>query len=459
MRNIQSPFNWVNVLAVPMTAGILEAQPIVVVSTLVTLVFAVKSEGLLVVEGSSILLIWSLYWWALLARRVIQPRAGEQRTNLLYVPALLVSFAIIVAIYPGLFQPNLLGLFAVVLSAYLWRRGMLRVERDLRGESVMTVFHVGFFVLLLALLFAVVDPQPGSQSLLTLLPFVLLLFCLSGLIALSLTHLEAMRRAHQRRFTGHARTSPTRLWIQNLLVLLVVLAALMIVSGAATFQLLVALFAPLTNELRALIHWFLDSLRYTSPALFHSCLYQACPTPQGPSFYFSSSSNGSSTLAQVILVGSMSLLALFVLVILFWIVRRAVRGRKSGQNEDEVREHLPVRPTLKARKQNAKERQLERLDATSARFYYRAFLLAMARRGKDEQRRRPDETPTEYQARLLAKARPVVQNDATPTDAAILDTLTRAYTHERYGGKPPTVSQQAYLRRWISVLVKRLTSS
>ena len=445
-----------------MIAGIMEAQPIVVVSTLVMLVFVVKSDVLLVVEGSSILLLWILYWWALLARRVIQPRAGEQRANLLYAPALLVSFTILVTIYPGLFQPNLLGLFAVVLSAYLWRRGMLRVERDLRGESVLTVFHVGFLVLLLALLFAVVDPQPSSQSLLILLPVVLLLFCLSGLIALSLTHLEAMRIAHQRRFTGRSRTSPTHLWIQNLLVFLVTLAALMMVLAVATFQPLVTLFSPLTSGLRTLIHWLFGSLRYTPPApFFSSCLYQTCPPPVGPSFYPSSFSSGFSTPLQVIFIVSMSLLALFTLVICFWIVRRMLRRRKRGQNEDEVREHLPVRVILKTRRQNAKgrvKREMEPLPPTSARAHYRAFLLAVAKRGGEEQRRRPDETPAEYQMRLQANVRPVVQRDEVPTDAAILEALTRTYTRERYGGKPPTGSQQAYLRRWISLLVRRLTT-
>lgn len=438
----------------------MEAQPIVVVSTLITLVFAGKSEALLVVEGSSILLLWSLYWWALLTRQVIRPRAGEMQANLLNVPALVVSFVIIVVTYPAMFRANLSLLFLVVLSAYLWRRGMLRVERDLRGESVMTVFHVGFFVLLLALLFAVVDPQPGSQSLPTVLPFVLLLFCLSGLTALSFNHLDAMRIAHQRRFTGRARTSPTRLWIQSLLVLLVALAALMIIVVAATFQALVTLFSPLTSGLQALIYRLLSYLKPTPPV--PNCLYQACqPPPGGQSFYpSSSSSNGSSTLTQVILGVGISLLALFVLVILFWIVRRMLRGRKSGQNEEEVRERLPVRATLKARQRNTKGRvKSEPLDATSARARYRAFLQAMVRRGEDEQRRRPDETPAEYQTRLLAKVRPAAQKGEAPTDAAILDALTHAYTRERYGGKPPTVSQQAYLRRWISLLVRRLTSS
>jgi hypothetical protein len=265
-----------------------------------------------------------------------------------------------------------------------------------------------------------------------------------------------MRTAHSHRFTGNTRTNPTRLWIQTLLVLLGALAALVIVLVVTIFQPLVTLFSPLINVLRVLTHWFPGFLKYTfSP----NCLYQPCPIPSGPDFYFSSPPDLPSTLTQMIRAVGMNLLGFFVLVILFWIVWRVLHGRKGNQNEDEVREWLPVRITLKTRQRNAKGQKLETLDATSARAHYRAFLLAIARRGEEEQRRRPAETPAEYQTRLLAKTRPATQKNDAPTDATILETLTHAYTRERYGGKPPTVSQQAYLRRWISLLVRRLTSS
>lgn len=295
----------------------------------------------------------------------------------------------------------------------------------------------------------------ASNLLLTMLPFALLLFCLSGLVALSFTHLDELRTAHAHRFSGNIRTSPTRIGIQTSLGLLATLTALMLVLVATTFQPLAWLFSPLTNALRALIAWLSSILKYTSPPP-PNCLYGACSPPRGPSYYFSSSNMSSSPA----IVG-LSLLAFFVLAVIVWFVWRALHGRKNNRNDDETRERLPVRKTLKARR-SSKGRlksELEPLAPTSVRAHYRAFLQAMARRGKEEHMRRPDETPAEYQARLLAGARPAAQSDEAPTDAAILNTLTRAYARERYGGKPPTANQQTYLRRWVSLLVRRLTGS
>lgn len=447
----QPGFNWIRVLVVPVIAGIMEAQPVVIVSELVALIFSGRSEDLLLAEVSTLLLIWCLYWWELLARQVIQPRAGEQWARALYFLAWPVSFVLIMITYPLFF---LTTVFALCMSLYLWRRGVWRVENDLRGESAMPAFRVGFVVMFMALLFAVVDPQPGARLLLALFPFVLLLFCLSGLVALSFTHLDELRTAHAHRFSGNIRTSPTRTGIQTSLGLLAALATLMLVFVATAFQPLAWLFSPLINSLRTLIAWLSGFLKFLlSAPPVPNCLYQVCLPPPGPSYYFSQY-NPSSSLRT----GGLSLLAFFVFIVLAWFVWRALRGRKSNQNDDETRERLPVRKLLKARR-NSRRRpksELESLSPTSARAHYRAFLQAMARRGNEEQSRRPEETPAEYQARLLASARTVVQQDEMPTDAAILDTLTRAYTRERYGGKPPTTSQQSYLRRWVSLLVRRL---
>lgn len=427
----------------------MEAQPVVVISALFALIFSGASEELLLAEVSTLLLIWSLYWWELLARQVIQPRAGEQWARALYFPAWPVSFIIIMITYPAFF---LTTVFALCMSLYLWRRSVWRVGKDLRGESVMPAFRVGFFVICMALLVALVDPQPDARWLLAMVPFILLLFCLSGLVALAFTYLDELRTAHAHRFSGNIRTSPTRVGIQTSLGLLAALTALMFVFVVTTFQPLAWLFSPLINPLRALLAWLFSILKYTPPPS-PNCLYGGCPEPQGPSYYFSQY-NPSSSLRT----GGLSLLAFFVFVVLAWFVWRALRGRKNKRDDDEVRERLPIRMLLKARR-SSKGRlksELEPLAPTSARAHYRAFLQAMARRGREEQSRHPEETPAEYQARLLASARPVAQQNEAPTDAAILDALTRAYTRERYGGKPPTESQQSYLRRWVSLLVRRL---
>jgi Domain of unknown function (DUF4129) len=161
----------------------------------------------------------------------------------------------------------------------------------------------------------------------------------------------------------------------------------------------------------------------------------------------------------------MALLALFVLVVLLLLLREFLRKRKSASEEDEVRESLSIRSILRARRKNRQRRPkvaLEPLDPLSARARYRELLQAMAWHG-DDLERRPDETPTEYQTRLLTLVKDAPHDERWENeilvDDAILDELTRAYMLERYGGKITEHSKQAYLQRWVPHLVKRLMGS
>jgi hypothetical protein len=105
---------------------------------------------------------------------------------------------------------------------------------------------------------------------------------------------------------------------------------------------------------------------------------------------------------------------------------------------------------------------LEPLDPTSARARYRELLQALAWK-REELARRPNETPAEYEARLLAllKMAPPLeaQGDSTPPDPAILDELTCAYMQERYAGKHPHLQHDAYVPAWIPRFVRRLVDS
>lgn len=82
----------------------------------------------------------------------------------------------------------------------------------------------------------------------------------------------------------------------------------------------------------------------------------------------------------------------------------------------------------------------------------------MAWRGGDEGRRRANETPLEYQSRLLTTLETTKQTypARTPDDARILDELTQAYLLERYGEKRVEQEKLSYLGRWVPVLIKRL---
>src|SRR5260221_9669834 len=131
-------FTWIEVLAVPVAASLMEAQPFVLGLLLGSLVFTGTSDTFPPVEGSLTLLVVSLYWWALLVRRVIEPRIGEQWATLLYLPGLVVPFAIIVGTHPAFVDNIPQIVFAAALSAWIWRGGMARGGQGLQEGQVVT---------------------------------------------------------------------------------------------------------------------------------------------------------------------------------------------------------------------------------------------------------------------------------------------------------------------------------
>ncbi len=443
----------------------MEAQPFVLALRFGSLLFTGQSDVFPLVEGSITLLVLSLYWWALLVRQVIQPRVGEQWANLLYLPGLFVTFAVIVGTHTAFLDNIPQIVFAAALSAWIWRRGMARVEQGLQEEHLITALKVGFVVLLGLLFFVLVYPQPASKALLDALIYALPLFFLSGVIALSLSHFGTIKGEYTRRSSGGSRSDPTRIWLSMLPFLWAAIVLSTIVLAAFSFESLVIVFSPLVNALRAFLSWLLSLFASQPPPTAHRRKVphggiSVYPHPQ-------SYHNPYSALLQLILVIVMVLLALFVLVMVFLLLVKILRKWSSARNsdEDEVRERLPVRATLRARR---KQRQrhpkfvLEPLDSASARARYRGLLQIMDRRG-DDLGRQPDETPIEYQSRLLTLVentpRDEGQKDEMPADAAILGELTRAYMLERYRGKHSDDSQRAYLRTWVPHLLRRLIGS
>ena len=124
---------------------------------------------------------------------------------------------------------------------------------------------------------------------------------------------------------------------------------------------------------------------------------------------------------------------------------------------------------LKARREEQRRRAqktnalaaLEPLDPTSARARYRELLQELAWNG-EKLGRRANETPSEYEKRLLTllkKAPSPAEGDGAPPDPAMLDELTAAYMQERYGGKHPRLQHDAYVPGWIARFVRRLAES
>jgi hypothetical protein len=141
-------------------------------------------------------------------------------------------------------------------------------------------------------------------------------------------------------------------------------------------------------------------------------------------------------------------------------VLRRWRTRHEDEDEDEIREQLPVLAILQERRQEQERRRqshkavaLEELDPDSARARYRDFLQELSW-NDDTLARRPAETPTEYQARLqhLIHISPR-EGGHLSTDTAQLEELTSTYRQERYGNKRVTPMQ---IHPWVSRLAQRL---
>jgi Domain of unknown function (DUF4129) len=140
----------------------------------------------------------------------------------------------------------------------------------------------------------------------------------------------------------------------------------------------------------------------------------------------------------------------------------------DDESEEEIRESLSRESILKTRRKEQLQRQktgalaaLEPLDPNSTRARYRELLQELAWSG-EKLGRRANETPSEYEKRLLTllkKAPSEVQGDDTPPDPAMLDELTSAYMQERYGGKHPRLLHDAYVPAWIPRFVRRLAES
>ncbi len=106
---------------------------------------------------------------------------------------------------------------------------------------------------------------------------------------------------------------------------------------------------------------------------------------------------------------------------------------------------------------------LEPLGPGSARAHYREKLQAIATH-KGELAKAPAETPLEYEVRLLAHLEKetahslkLSNSDDGVSEISLLDELTNAYSHERYGGKRIDDHQRSHLQTWVPRLTERLT--
>jgi hypothetical protein len=446
--------NWIESLAVPVATGIMEAQPIALVLLFGALLFTGRSADAPLDMGSIVLLFVGLHWWAMLVRRFLPRGTSEKRAKLLYLAGLPLAAAITFVAHVSLLHNALALVIVGGLILWCWRRAVYRIRMDVYEEQLKVSFIVGFLVLLALVVIAAIDTTARYKGLPDSLSYAFPLFFLSGLVALSFLRLSRLKREYRRQVSGRSQADPTRRWPIALTGLWGIIVVVSLTLAALLFPALQMVFSLLWSAVEAFVGWIISLL---------APLFSQQPTPliRGhkpvvlpPKYVVPHLQPNPVAVIVAVIV---------LVVVVFLIIWLAIREWLPSVNrdEDEVRERLAVRETLRARQQQRHRRPkgaLEALDPTSARAHYRKFLQVMARRG-DGLGRQVDETPGEYQTRLLTLMEQTAhgegQGENAPGDAAILDELTRAYRLERYGGKRMGRHQQTNLQRWVPHLMKR----
>lgn len=470
--------NWIDVLAIPIIVSIMEAQVIFVVLTFTSPAFAEGELGRpFLSEISIILLALGLRWWAKGVRASVQHGTSENNERLLSVLGLLIAGGLVVGTPVLLVRTVLTLIFSSALVLWLWWRGMRQVT-IVDDEQLVFAFRIGFVILLIVLVPAVVYLD-ASDSALGVLAQAIPIFFLSGLLGLSFTRIALIRRETARYTTNNTISGSTRNWLFVLTASWLVVVIAVFALQALSFQAVIVIVGLLWSGISIVLLWLVTLIFYLlTPVLYIiSFLFVLLirffhvGRPSAP-VYPPQRNNPivhPQNFSPEALAAGRFVLLLVALIALFFIARSILRRRHTVRKEDEVeeiREGLSLRSIVQQRRVERHKPslrqvpQLETLEPDSARAHYRELLQAMVS-NNPALPRRPDETPTEYQARLLPFAQQALseasQEEGMLSEQEILDVLTHDYNLERYGGKHLDAPQKNYLRTWVPRLVERLT--
>lgn len=436
-------FNWIDLLAVPLAASVMETQPIIAAIFACSLLLTGNLNAFTVGPVAIFLLLLGLRWWMRFAKQFGERDQHDRRARLLFALGLVASFVMIIATHLALLA-NLLALsLAGLLVIALWGFSLSQVQTDTRDEQLMRSFKAGFLILLIVLLCAL---DPSYSMLFNTLIYALPLFFLSGLVAFSFNRLSSIKEEYLQR---PSQADPTRAWSLLLLSLSIMLVSVMFALEFPILQFFSLIFSPLRNPLMAFFDWLAQLFNFIPEPPVRS----RKPIPRIPPGHVIAPTHIS---IWVAIIGFLLIFAICAAVIII-VLRAWYAGYQDKR--DELHEAVSVRTVLRERRrkrQHDRGTALESLDPASARAHYRAFLQAMTRRGH-ELARRPDETPLEYQTRLLTTARTVREKPARaamPGSPALLEELTSAYVLERYGGKQPQSGSYSAARNWLAALVR-----
>jgi hypothetical protein len=452
----------------------METQPIVLALTLVAIAFLGSSAVLPLGAGSVTLLLLGLHWWAKAVSALTQGSFNTMRARLLQLLGLFLAVGLAVITHLSLLNNTPALFFSIILIIGFWYAGMVRVQTGPNDEYVLTSFKIGLGVLLVVLILTLLIFDPVPPALHDGLTNALPTFFLSGLIGLSFTRINMIRKESANSAQRGLQGDPTRGWLLILTLAWAIVIVSTLAFEALGFQPVVVAASFLWSGLGIVANFILLLL---SPLfqLFSKFFFPMIPPSQGIPFPRTTPSNDHQPplpyFAVIFLIGRLVLLAI-LLVILFFVIRAILRRwhmAPDDESEEEIRESLSRESILKTRRKEQRQRQRtgdlfthEPLDPNSMRARYRELLQELAWNG-EKLARRADETPSEYEKRLLAllKKEPSTeaQGDDMPTDPAMLDELTLAYVQERYGRKHPRLLHDSYVSAWIPRVVRRLAES
>lgn len=379
----------------------------------------------------------------------------------------------------------------VVLTAYLWWRGLWLGRAPLSRGRLYARFLVGFAVLTAAVAGGSAVPARDRAAIEGPLGLLVVAQGFVGLMGIALAQVadtlrerqEMQRRAEGRgaerqAVTLHAGWLLSAAGLSAGVVLVAVLLAIVFAPGSP--QVIGALVKPLADALKALIIGILYVLAFFAYIAFNilepiiaelvyaferlatfilnllgvsSGAAPAAPKPGKPLQV------PSTIPAQWVTVGEWLLVAGVLGVIAVALVRIIRRVREKGQPEgfEEERQALDASDVLGSQLRNLLNRFRRRdrggpapdtLVPGGARYRYRAMLRAARRAGLA---RRPSETPDELRARLERTLRARagtaaghgMSSDTEVEVAAALAALTGAYDDARYGDGPDALPAAA----------------
>lgn len=436
-RIIPARFNWIDLLAVPIAASAMEAQPIAAAIFVCSLVLTGGLNAFPFGPGTIFLLILGLRWWMRFAKWFGERGQQGPRVRLLFAFGLAASFALIIATHLALLD-NLpaLSLTGILVIA-LWWLNLQRLRTGRQDEQLLRSFKAGLLILLVVLLCAL---DPVYSILLNTLIYALPIFFLSSLVAFSFNRLSSIKEEYLRH---PMQADPTRPWSLLLLSLSIMLVSILFALEFPILQFFSLIFSPLRNPLMAFFGWL--------AALFNVIpeppVRSRKPIPRIPPGHVIAPTHVG---IWVAVIGFLLIFAICVAVIII-VLRAWYAGYRNRR--DELHKAVSVRAVLRERRRKRQRAREAALDPASARAHYRAFLRAMTQRGQ-HLARQPDETPLEYQTRLIASSETAPEQSARDTPPALLEGLTSAYVLERYGGKRSRPGRYSAARNWLAELVR-----